>query len=164
VKKFAIDALGGTYRFITGRSDHSAYRIDTPAGTIGVRGTAFDFIVDPRRPIAPQHRPGMAVALFRGAVQICDLGRRCQMLTRTCQLGGADANGVFTIGLVPAIAAGMRERFRYINSERPLLAAFRVPQSRGCYVDTSPPPSLFGPPSGGGGGGGGPRGGQAGRR
>src|SRR5262249_22460252 len=45
VQKLTINAAKGTFRWISGSSDHSAYEIVTPAGTIGVRGTAFDFYV-----------------------------------------------------------------------------------------------------------------------
>jgi hypothetical protein len=41
-EKVALKGLRGTYRFITGRSAKSAYRITTAHGTIGIRGTAFD--------------------------------------------------------------------------------------------------------------------------
>ena len=46
--KFAVNALAGTFRFLTGNSEKSAYQIITPTGTLGVRGTKFDFTVDPR--------------------------------------------------------------------------------------------------------------------
>ena len=45
VKKLTIKAAKGTFRWISGNSSSSAYEIVTPAGTIGVRGTAFDFYV-----------------------------------------------------------------------------------------------------------------------
>ena len=41
----SIDALRGTFRFITGNSPHSAYNLHTSNATIGIRGTAFDFWV-----------------------------------------------------------------------------------------------------------------------
>ncbi|MBN9053790.1 MAG: FecR domain-containing protein, partial [Rhizobiales bacterium] len=45
--KFAINALSGTFRFITGGAPKDRYQITTPTGTIGVRGTAFDLNVHP---------------------------------------------------------------------------------------------------------------------
>src|SRR5690606_42119301 len=39
--KFAINALSGTFRFVTGGAPKDSYVIKTPTGTIGVRGTAF---------------------------------------------------------------------------------------------------------------------------
>jgi hypothetical protein len=37
-----INIVKGTLRFVTGKSDHSAYQIRTPVATIGVRGTTID--------------------------------------------------------------------------------------------------------------------------
>jgi len=39
---FVVRATKGVLRFSTGRGEHEAYRIQTPAATIGVRGTDFD--------------------------------------------------------------------------------------------------------------------------
>ncbi len=41
--KFAIRAARGTFRFITGKSKKSAYKIFSRSATIGIRGTGFDF-------------------------------------------------------------------------------------------------------------------------
>ena len=43
---FAISALGGTFRFISGKSAKESYKITTPTGTIGIRGTAFDLMTN----------------------------------------------------------------------------------------------------------------------
>jgi hypothetical protein len=42
---FAVKALGGAFRFISGDAGDDNYVIRTPTGTIGVRGTAIDFTV-----------------------------------------------------------------------------------------------------------------------
>ena len=44
-KTVTLKLLSGTARFMTGTSDKRAYRILTPQGTIGVRGTEFDLTV-----------------------------------------------------------------------------------------------------------------------
>jgi hypothetical protein len=44
-RKFGITATKGTFRWISGSSPSSAYQIKTPTGTMGIRGTAFDFTV-----------------------------------------------------------------------------------------------------------------------
>src|SRR5690606_34683041 len=61
--KFAIDALSGTFRFVTGGAPKHRYLISTPTGTIGVRGTAFDFNV---------RRGSFSLLLFHGQVVICN--------------------------------------------------------------------------------------------
>lgn len=138
--RFAINALGGSFRFVTGQSDHNAYTITTPTGTIGVRGTAFDFVIG--NAVTPGHAPGTAVALFRGAVQLCDLGGKCVLLTKTCDLGGTSPDEAYLVSHSDAAAAGARTRFRYIANERPLLPAFRIPQSRLCYINNNSNQSL----------------------
>ncbi|MEI2296948.1 FecR family protein [Ensifer sp. MJa1] len=75
VKKLTIMAAKGTFRWISGKSGSSAYQIVTPAGTIGVRGTAFDFYVG---------RDGTtAVVLLSGAARFCGAGG-CRELTQRC--------------------------------------------------------------------------------
>jgi hypothetical protein len=140
--RFAIEALGGTYRFITGQSDHSAYTISTPTGTIGVRGTAFDFIVDPRHPILSGRAPGTAVALYRGAVELCNRAGKCVMLTRPCDLGATNRGDAFTVNSRVAAKAGARARFRYIASQRSLLAPFRIPEAGHCFIELTVPQTL----------------------
>ena len=41
----AAERVGSTVSAMTGHSDKRAYRIITPQGTIGVRGTVFDMSV-----------------------------------------------------------------------------------------------------------------------
>ncbi len=75
VKQLSIRAAKGTFRWISGSSKSSAYQILTPAGTIGVRGTAFDFYVGPNGTTA--------VVMLNGAAQLCGPGG-CRQLTRRC--------------------------------------------------------------------------------
>jgi len=146
VGQFAVNALGGTFRFITGKSDHDAYTIATPTGTIGVRGTAFDFTVAPKgqaKPLsADQFLPGTTVALFRGAVVLCNLKNECVTLTRKCEVGTITDPKTFKIGLNDAVDQGLRQRFRYIASQKPLLQPFWVDESRLCFLGTDPGSGL----------------------
>lgn len=75
VKKLTIMAAKGTFRWVSGKSKHSAYEIVTPAGTIGVRGTAFDFYVAPDGTTA--------MVLLSGAASFCGAGG-CRQLTQRC--------------------------------------------------------------------------------
>jgi len=87
VKNLTIKAAKGTFRWISGNSASSAYKILTPAGTIGVRGTAFDFYVG---------RDGTtAVVLLNGAAQICGPGG-CRQLQKVCDCVVAKTNGRMT--------------------------------------------------------------------
>ena len=46
--KVVLQATRGAFRFVTGTQDHSAYQLNTPYGTLGVRGTAFTCEVKPK--------------------------------------------------------------------------------------------------------------------
>jgi hypothetical protein len=78
VKKLAINAAKGTFRWISGNSDPSSYSIETPAGTLGVRGTALDVFVA---------EDGItAVVLLDGLARFCGgaNGSDCKDLKRRC--------------------------------------------------------------------------------
>jgi hypothetical protein len=77
---FAIDALRGSFRFITGASAKNVYSINTPTATIGVRGTAFDGHVA---------KDGTTtIAMWHGTVRLCDKAtpRRCTEISGTCSM------------------------------------------------------------------------------
>jgi hypothetical protein len=46
--KVVLQTTRGAFRFVTGTQDHSAYQINTPYGSLGVRGTAFTCEVKPK--------------------------------------------------------------------------------------------------------------------
>ena len=91
---FAIGALRGSFRFITGVSAKNAYSIATPTATIGVRGTAFDGYVG---------KDGTTtLIMWHGTVRICDKGeprRRCTDISGACQV----------------IQLGPQKRFNWVN-------------------------------------------------
>ncbi len=78
--QFTVNALGGSFRFITGNSDHDAYRINTPTGAITVRGTAFDFLVD-------WLTGAVQVFLFEGSVIMCPTVGACIVVDTECVAG-----------------------------------------------------------------------------
>ena len=87
VKRLSIKAAKGTFRWVSGNSKSSAYQIQTPAGTIGVRGTAFDFYVGPDGTTA--------VVLLNGAASFCGPGG-CRQLQQRCDCVIARPNGNMT--------------------------------------------------------------------
>lgn len=125
--KLAIDALSGTFRFVTGTSAKSRYQISTPTGTIGVRGTAFDFVVDAR---------STQVLLYHGAAILCSNAADCVTLTRSCEVGRYESRQSELLGLTRKLARGdrdaLRDAFRYAGSQQPLLPEFRVKQANTC--------------------------------
>ncbi|WP_244426117.1 FecR family protein [Mesorhizobium amorphae] len=87
VKKLTIRAAKGTFRWISGSSPSSAYQIVTPAGTIGVRGTAFDVHVAPNGKTA--------VVLLKGSARFCG-GGGCRELKRRCDCVVATPSGAMS--------------------------------------------------------------------
>ncbi len=75
VQKLSIKVAKGTFRWVSGLSKSTAYEINTPAGTIGVRGTKFDFYVGADGTTA--------VVLLSGSAQFCGAGG-CVQLRRRC--------------------------------------------------------------------------------
>jgi hypothetical protein len=126
--KFAINALSGTFRFATGGAPKDRYIINTPTGTIGVRGTAFDLNVDDA---------STRVLLFHGAVRLCNLAGNCVTLDDTCEIGTFDLSESTVVGspddLPRAERDALKADFNYAQSQSPLLRQFWVEQARQCF-------------------------------
>jgi hypothetical protein len=69
----AIRLATGAFRFVTGHSDKTAYKITTPLATIGVRGTILDIL---------SQRGRSVVVLQEGAASVCTLSFQCIQLTQ----------------------------------------------------------------------------------
>jgi hypothetical protein len=67
-REIAIRLTTGAFRFVTGHSDKTAYKIATPLATIGVRGTVLDILSQPGRTI---------VALQEGGSRVCTTAGQC---------------------------------------------------------------------------------------
>jgi hypothetical protein len=140
----SVDALRGTFRFITGKSPKSAYNISTANATIGIRGTGFDFWV--------ANRTG--VALLKGRVQLCSKknGRTCINLEPNCSIGVAgDPNPAHKIlGLEKT--STISSRLPYLINQSPLRSQFQL-NTQSCERDlpreipshgSTPPPRQQG--------------------
>jgi hypothetical protein len=126
--KFAINALSGTFRFATGGAPKDRYVIKTPTGTIGVRGTAFDFNVDDE---------ATYVLLFHGAVRLCNLDNVCVTLDGTCEIGTYDLAESTVLGdpadLGKEQRGALKAAFKYAEVQTPLLRQFWVENARQCF-------------------------------
>jgi hypothetical protein len=126
--KFAINALSGTFRFTTGRAPKDRYIIETPTGTIGVRGTSFDFNSSTQE---------TKVLLYHGQVVLCNLSNACVTLDDTCELGAYDLGKSEILGHTDDFKGAAREdlkaNFKYAQSQAPLLGAFRVEEAKECF-------------------------------
>jgi hypothetical protein len=65
--------VSGAFRFVTGHSAKTAYKITTPLATIGVRGTILDIL---------SQRGSSTVVLQEGAASVCTLSFQCMQLTQ----------------------------------------------------------------------------------
>ena len=72
-RDIAVRLTTGAFRFVTGHSEKTAYKITTPLATIGVRGTVLDIL---------SLRGRTTVVLQEGASRVCTLSFQCLELTQ----------------------------------------------------------------------------------
>ena len=72
-RAIAIRLVNGAFRFVTGHSDKTAYKIVTPVAAIGVRGTTLDIL---------SQRGKTTVVLQEGMGIVCTLSGQCITLTQ----------------------------------------------------------------------------------
>jgi hypothetical protein len=72
-RDIAVRLTTGAFRFVTGHSEKTAYKITTPLATIGVRGTVLDIL---------SQRDKTTVVLQEGASRVCTLSFQCIELTQ----------------------------------------------------------------------------------
>jgi hypothetical protein len=137
-QKVSIMALRGTYRFITGKSDKSAYKIATSSATIGIRGTGFDFWV--------KKKTGAVV--LNGAVVLRGQNGGSVDVKSGCQMGEAT-----TTSARPLVGAEkaktIRENLPFLLDQSQLNRRFRLdvtacrlqaPEEQGGGDSPEPPP------------------------
>lgn len=124
----AVNVLGGAFRFITGESAKNRYRIDTPNGTIGVRGTAFDGSVG----------GGVSLILmYLGTTINCAEGEvDCELSSAYCEVTQIGDSEVQILGDARETTGEQREdlrsRFIYAVNESSLLDEFRITKAFDC--------------------------------
>jgi hypothetical protein len=112
-RKFSVDALRGTFRFISGNSAKTAYEIQTANATIGIRGTAFDFSAG----------RATLVAVHAGRIRLCAYGD-CETVDDRCGVGRAGGGSVSELD---GRAKGRAVRsLPYILNQGALARPFRV--------------------------------------
>jgi hypothetical protein len=72
-KDIAVRLTSGAFRFVTGHSEKTVYKITTPLATIGVRGTILDIL---------SQRGSSTIVLQEGAASVCTLSYQCIQLTQ----------------------------------------------------------------------------------
>lgn len=136
---FAVNALGGTYRFITGKSAKDRYKITTPAGTIGVRGTEFDLYA--------QHALGARVLMYSGATELCSFSGNCTVIADLCELGELSAGEASSLGLTTTLGSAdrreLRSEFVYSGSQQSLSNSHKLYDAGRCLLSPFPGTSEF---------------------
>ncbi|WP_219635816.1 FecR domain-containing protein [Ruegeria sp. THAF57] len=129
-KSFAVQALGGSFRFISGKSKKRAYSITTPTATMAVRGTTFDMWVVPGTQ--------SAMLVLEGKVEMCSLSGSCRSTGRQCSLFATTQSG--QVGR-PAdqqqYEMALQNGFPFIQSQERLLAPLQV-DIGGCTAEAVP--------------------------
>jgi hypothetical protein len=88
--KVVLQTTRGAFRFVTGTQDHSAYQINTPYGSLGVRGTAFTCEVKPKGQKQQIAGCDIKCTVESGAVEAATLGGQRRTFTAGqtfCQSG-----------------------------------------------------------------------------
>lgn len=108
-KNATIRVVRGAMRFASGRSDHSAYHIETKVATIGVRGTVIDVSVENDK---------MIYSTVEGDAEVCNrnTGHGCRRVR-----AGDPALAVGLNGFARATAREAAKLFRGLNGASQLL-------------------------------------------
>ena len=127
VRKLSIDALRGTFRFISGDSRKSAYNLTTANATITLQGTAFDVSAG----------SSTVIAVYAGRAGLCASGQ-CERVSQKC--GVARARGGVVTELQGRAKAMALRKLPYLTNQGRLARPFRVDTSAcavfaGVYYD-----------------------------
>lgn len=120
-QSLTLKATRGTFRWVSGTSKSSAYKINTPFGTLGIRGTVFDFYVG---------SSAAAVVLLEGQATFCGNDGTCKRLERGCDIVRVNRKGVMDDSKTPTTTAvsGVRNEvsFPFLMGTRKLSQPFQV--------------------------------------
>lgn len=131
-KNFTVRALGGSFRFISGKSRKRAYSIKTPTATMAVRGTTFDMW------ITSQNQSAMLV--IEGTVQMCGRRGSCRSASRQCSMFATAPGGqVGRAADQQQYDKALKGGFPFIQSQKDLLPQFQV-SAEGCAGDVAVAP------------------------
>lgn len=138
--KLAVNALNGTFRFITGNSAKDRYVINTPTGTIGVRGTIFELYIADL----------VYILMQEGTTVNCPAdGSDCMILSGQCEYGIMGVSSTEVVGNTDGVEGDARdwikEIFKYAQNQSPLYQQFKVSGSERCLRK---PPDVQSPGSG----------------
>jgi hypothetical protein len=125
-----LKATRGTFRWVSGTSKSSAYKVNTPFGTLGVRGTVVDIYLGSST---------AAVVILEGQATFCGNDGNCKRLERGCDIVRANRKGLLDVETEPKIAVkGVRNEvsFPFLMGTRKLNKPFQVGGGR-CGLSAS---------------------------
>ncbi len=118
-RKFAVSAVAGGFRFLSGKSPKSAYSINTPTATMGIRGTAFDFVI--------RNTAGTDIVIFSGLVHMCGTAGTCFRVTGDCAAVRMNNRGTARAIATPGDRRNMISNgFQFITKQEGLAKEFRA--------------------------------------
>lgn len=121
-EEFVLKVAKGSFRFLSGKSRKDAYKINTRAATIGIRGTAFDFAT----------RSGTTVIHYSGVVHICASAGNCLDISHKFEVAQTRGSRPIHRGSASQLPLNLlRFSFPYALNESRLPGGFRV-GSRDC--------------------------------
>jgi hypothetical protein len=116
-----LKATRGTFRWVSGTSKSSAYKVNTPFGTLGVRGTVVDIYLGSST---------AAVVILEGQATFCGNDGSCKRLERGCDIVRANRKGLMDESAKPSKTAvnGVRNEvsFPFLMGTRKLSKPFQV--------------------------------------
>ncbi len=123
----AITALKGSFRFLSGTTPDTGYRITTPTSTVGIRGTEFEVFVD--------DNGETAIALISGEVEMCSQQRNCERLAQPGQYLRVLRSGRFirarsAVRAILGVRANAARAFPFLHGKRRLGRLFQQRRQR----------------------------------
>jgi hypothetical protein len=126
--KMVLDVLGGTFRFITGGAAKDKYVINTPSGTIGVRGTAFQLVsTDIEDWVMVES--GIVIGCGEGGGECATSAGICEIMV--IRPGSAEIAG-HGDDFSGEERDALKEKFKYTMSQLGLLNKYRVRGAERC--------------------------------
>lgn len=129
---FAVNALAGTFRFISGNSPKPVYSIDTPTASIAVRGTRFDLTVSGSMNFT---------LLYEGALTQCQ-GKVCIELDDRCDIGVTGGNQTGVYNWLHEDRPEFVGFFPLPNIQSAFPAPFRVQGAQACLASRAEAPAT----------------------
>lgn len=131
---FAISALAGTFRFVSGKSAKDRYKITTPTGTIGIRGTEFDLVA--------QRGKRTQVLMYSGSTELCSRAGECTVIADLCELGEITRDGALSLGLTTTfgrdVRRALRAHFVYGGTQQSLSTSHQLRSAGSCLLSPFP--------------------------